>query len=125
MATRRKYTSKRKKQTLISPKSFKWILGLFLLLCTIVFVYQKKDMFLYYLGFKTKNTELKMVILTVLPIKYQQEIVKNMSESDQEEFQFQLASQSSEKNIIMNFAKDKNNIYYKNLASYGLCFLCN
>jgi lysozyme len=58
MATRRKYTSKRKKQTLISPKSFKWILGLFLLLCTIVFVYQKKDMFLYYLGFKTKNTEL-------------------------------------------------------------------
>lgn len=58
MATRRKYTSKRKKQTLISPKSFKWILGLFLLLCTIVFVYQKKDMLLYYLGFKTKNTEL-------------------------------------------------------------------
>jgi len=58
MATRRRYTSKRKKQTLISPKSFKWILGLFLLLCTIVFVYQKKDMFLYYLGFKTKNTEL-------------------------------------------------------------------
>jgi len=58
MATRRKYTSKRKKQTLISPKSFKWILGLFLLLCTIVFVYQKKDVFLYYLGFKTKNTEL-------------------------------------------------------------------
>jgi lysozyme len=58
MATRRKYTSKRKKQTLISPKSFKWILGLFLLLITIVFVYQKKDSFLYYLGFKTKNTEL-------------------------------------------------------------------
>lgn len=58
MATRRKYTSKRKKQNVISPKSFKWILGLFLLLCTIVFVYQKKDMFLYYLGFKTKNTEL-------------------------------------------------------------------
>jgi lysozyme len=58
MATRRRYTSKRKKQTLISPKSFKWILGLFLLLCTIVFMYQKKDMFLYYLGFKTKKTEL-------------------------------------------------------------------
>ena len=58
MATRRKYTSKRKKQTLISPKSFKWILGLFLLLITIVFVYQKKDILLYYLGFKTKNTEL-------------------------------------------------------------------
>ena len=58
MATRRRYTSNRKNQTLISPKSFKWILGLFLLLCTIVFVYQKKDMFLYYLGFKTKNTEL-------------------------------------------------------------------
>jgi lysozyme len=58
MATRRRYTSNRKKQTLISPKSFKWILGLFLLLCTIVFVYQKKEVFLYYLGFKTKNTEL-------------------------------------------------------------------
>jgi lysozyme len=58
MATRRRYTSKRKKQTLISPKSFKWILGLFLLLCTIVFVYQKKEVFLYYLGFKIKNTEL-------------------------------------------------------------------
>jgi lysozyme len=58
MATRRRYTSKRKKQTLISPKSFKWILGLFLLICTIVFVYQKKEVFLYYLGFKTKNTEL-------------------------------------------------------------------
>ncbi|MEY4834947.1 MAG: hypothetical protein RI980_1062 [Bacteroidota bacterium] len=58
MATRRKYTSKRKKQTLIGPKSFKWILGLFLLLCTIVFVYQKKEVFLYYLGFKTKKTEL-------------------------------------------------------------------
>lgn len=58
MATRRKYTSKRKKQTLISPKSLKWILGLFLVLCTIVFLYQKKEMFLYYLGFKTKNTEL-------------------------------------------------------------------
>ena len=58
MATRRKYTSKRKKQTLISPKSFNWILGLFLLLCSIVFVYHKKDMFLYYLGFKTKNNEL-------------------------------------------------------------------
>lgn len=58
MATRRRYTSNRKNQTLISPKSFKWILGLFLLLCTIVFVYQKKEVFLYYLGFKTKNTEL-------------------------------------------------------------------
>jgi lysozyme len=58
MATRRRYTSNRKKQTLISPKSFKWILGLFLLLCTIVFVYQKKEVFLYYLGFKIKNTEL-------------------------------------------------------------------
>lgn len=58
MATRRKYTSKRKKQTLISPKSFKWILGLFLLLCTIVFVYQKKDVFLYYLGFKYKHATL-------------------------------------------------------------------
>lgn len=58
MATRRKYISKRKKQTLISPKSFKWILGLFLLLITIIFVYQKKEVFLYYLGFKTKNTEL-------------------------------------------------------------------
>jgi lysozyme len=58
MATRRKYTSKRKKQTLISPKSFKWILGLFLLLCTIVFVYQKKDVVLYYLGFKYKHATL-------------------------------------------------------------------
>jgi len=58
MASRRKYTSKRKKQTLIGPKSIKWILGLFLLLCTIVFVYQKKEVFLYYLGFKTKKTEL-------------------------------------------------------------------
>jgi lysozyme len=58
MATRRKYTSKRKKQTLIGPKSIKWILGLFLLLCTIVFVYQKKEVFLYYLGFKTKKTDL-------------------------------------------------------------------
>ena len=58
MATRRKYTSKRKKQTLISPKSFKWILGLFLLLITIVFVYQKKDVFLYYLGFKYKHATL-------------------------------------------------------------------
>ncbi len=58
MATRRKYTSKSKKQTLISPKSFKWILGLFLLLCAIIFVYQKKDVVLYYLGFKFKNTEL-------------------------------------------------------------------
>lgn len=58
MATRRKYTSNRKKQTLISPKSFKWILGLFLLLITIVFVYQKKDVFLYYLGFKYKHATL-------------------------------------------------------------------
>ena len=58
MATRRKYTSKRKKQTLISPKSFKWILGLFLLLITIVFVYQKKDVVLYYLGFKYKHATL-------------------------------------------------------------------
>ena len=58
MATRRRYTSKRKKQTLISPKSFKWILGLFLLICTIVFVYQKKDVFLYYLGFKYKHATL-------------------------------------------------------------------
>ena len=58
MATRRKYTSKRKKQTLISPKSFKWILGLFLLLISIVFVYQKKDVFLYYLGFKYKHATL-------------------------------------------------------------------
>lgn len=58
MATRRKYTSKRKKETLISPKSFKWILGLFLLLITIVFVYQKKDVFLYYLGFKYKHATL-------------------------------------------------------------------
>ena len=58
MATSRKYTSKRKKQTLISPKSFKWILGLFLLLITIVFVYQKKDVFLYYLGFKYKHATL-------------------------------------------------------------------
>lgn len=57
-ATRRKYPSKSKKQTIISPKSVKWIIGLFLLLCTIIFVYQKKDGILYYLGFKIKNTEL-------------------------------------------------------------------
>ena len=43
MATRRKYPSKSKKQTIISPKSVKWILGLFLLLCAIIFVYQKKE----------------------------------------------------------------------------------
>ena len=58
MATRRKYPSKSKKQTIISPKSVKWILGLFLLLCTIIFVYQKKDAVLYYFGFKFKNSEL-------------------------------------------------------------------
>ena len=58
MATRRKYPSKSKKQTIISPKSVKWILGLFLLLFTIIFVYQKKDGILYYLGFKVKNSEL-------------------------------------------------------------------
>ena len=58
MATRRKYPSKSKKQTIISPKSVKWILGLFLLLCAIIFVYQKKDAVLYYLGFKIKNSEL-------------------------------------------------------------------
>lgn len=58
MATRRKYPSKSKKQTLISPKSVKWILGLFLLLCTIIFAYQKKDAVLYYLGFKTKHETL-------------------------------------------------------------------
>ena len=58
MATRRKYPSKSKKQTIISPKSVKWILGLFLLLCAIIFVYQKKDGILYYLGFKIKNSEL-------------------------------------------------------------------
>lgn len=58
MATRRKYPSKGKKQTLISPKSVKWILGLFLLLCTIIFAYQKKDAVLYYLGFKTKHATL-------------------------------------------------------------------
>ena len=57
-ATRRKYPSKSKKQQIISPKSVKWILGLFLLLCTIIFVYQKKDAVLYYLGFKIKNSEL-------------------------------------------------------------------
>ena len=58
MATRRKYPSKSKKQAIISPKSVKWILGLFLLLCAIIFVYQKKDGILYYLGFKIKNSEL-------------------------------------------------------------------
>ena len=58
MAVRRKYPSKSKKQTIISPKSVKWILGLFLLLCAIIFVYQKKDGILYYLGFKIKNSEL-------------------------------------------------------------------
>lgn len=58
MATRRKYPSKSKKQTLISPKSVKWIIGLFLLLCTIIFVYQKKDEVLYYLGFKIRKAEL-------------------------------------------------------------------
>ena len=57
-ATRRKYPSKSKKQTIISPKSVKWILGLFLLLCTIIFVYQKKDAVLYYLGFKINKNEL-------------------------------------------------------------------
>lgn len=58
MATRRKYPSKSKKQTIISPKSVKWILGLFLLLFTIIFVYQKKDGILYYLGFKINKNEL-------------------------------------------------------------------
>ena len=58
MAVRRKYPSKSKKQTIISPKSVKWILGLFLLLFAIIFVYQKKDGILYYLGFKIKNSEL-------------------------------------------------------------------
>ena len=58
MTTRRKYPSKSKKQTIISPKFVKWMVGLFLLLCTIIFVYQKKDAVLYYLGFKIKNAEL-------------------------------------------------------------------
>lgn len=58
MATRRKYPSKSNKQAIMSPKSVKWIIGLFLLLCTIIFVYQKKDVVLYYLGFKTNNTRL-------------------------------------------------------------------
>jgi lysozyme len=58
MATRRKYPSKSKKQSIISPKSVKWILGLFLLLCAIIFVYQKKDAVLFYLGFKIKSSEL-------------------------------------------------------------------
>ena len=58
MATRRKYPSKSKKQTLISPKSVKWIFGLFLLLCAIIFAYQKKDAVLYYFGFKTKHATL-------------------------------------------------------------------
>ena len=58
MATRRKYPSKSKKQSKISPKSVKWILGLFLLLFTIIFVYQKKDAVLYYLGFKINTNEL-------------------------------------------------------------------
>lgn len=58
MATRRKYPSKSKKQTIISPKSVKWILGLFLLLFAIIFVYQKKNAVLYYFGFKTKHATL-------------------------------------------------------------------
>lgn len=58
MATRRKYPSKSKKQTVMSPKSIKWIVGLFLLLCGIIFVYQMKDGFLYYLGFRTKYSAL-------------------------------------------------------------------
>jgi lysozyme len=58
MATRRKYPSKSKKQSIISPKSLKWILGLFLLLCAIIFVYQKKDSVLFYLGFKINTNEL-------------------------------------------------------------------
>lgn len=58
MATRRKYPSKSKKQAIISPKSVKWILGLFLLLCAIIFVYQKKDAVLFYLGFKINTNEL-------------------------------------------------------------------
>lgn len=58
MATRRKYPSKSKNQTIISPKSVKWILGLFLLLFAIIFVYQKKDGILYYLGFKINKNEL-------------------------------------------------------------------
>ena len=55
MATRRKYPSKSKKSTIFSSKSVKWIVGLFLLLCTIIFAYQKKDAVLYYFGFKFKN----------------------------------------------------------------------
>jgi lysozyme len=57
-ATRRKYPSKSKKQQIISPKSIKWMVGLFLLLFTIIFVYQKKDAVLYYLGFKINKNEL-------------------------------------------------------------------
>lgn len=58
MATRRKYPSKNKKQTVMSPKSVKWIVGLFLLLVGIIFAYQKKDGFLYYLGFRNKFSTL-------------------------------------------------------------------
>jgi lysozyme len=58
MTTRRKYPSKSKKQAIISPKSVKWIIGLFLLLFAIIFVYQKKDAVLFYLGFKVQNSEL-------------------------------------------------------------------
>lgn len=58
MATRRKYPSKSKKQTIISPKSVKWMVGLFLLLFAIIFTYQKKDAVMYYLGFKIRNSEL-------------------------------------------------------------------
>lgn len=58
MATRRKYPSKNKNNQIISPRSLKWMVGLFLLLCVIIFGYQKKNAVLYYFGFKTKHATL-------------------------------------------------------------------
>lgn len=57
--SKRRYTPKKKKSNaIVGPTSMKWIVGLFLALIVIIFVYQKKDYVLYYLGFKSNHAQL-------------------------------------------------------------------
>lgn len=78
---------------------------------------QEREKLLYEFAKKTKEIEIKLMLVSLLPSKYHEEFVKKMTENDKEKFQMQLAANSYDKSIILNLLKDKKTIYYKNLAS--------
>lgn len=79
--------------------------------------FEEREITLYEFVKITKNKALKIKVLSFLPRKYHVEFVQKMSADDIVEFNKQLASNSSEKEVILSFLSTNKEIYFKHLAS--------